>query len=544
MRTLIISGGTGSIRLKEELSKFIDRRNLKTLINCYDNGLSTGLVRKVFNGEILGPSDARKQQFLDYELYRDEIKTESSENIFKKLKVRATIYKDPENYIKNELKDMPKEIVDAVETYFNMPLSKQIKYIDFSLANIVYGGLANNFGSLQAAVDCMADLLNLPKNIIINDDESLFLCALTENGTEIHDESEIVDWSNPNNKIVDVFLTDIKGKRKLPTLSKRAIEVIDNSDLVICSPGTQFSSLIPTYISKGFLEAIEDKKVYLIKNAFQDKDMLGYSHQEELEKVMEYLPSTHINKIFTHVKLNETQKIIMGDYISDGKHNSKLVEDILDEYYDYSGEKGLLFDYDDTIFSRSDDDIDISLENIKLVSEINNETYLFTGKRMSEIDDNLAMDKYFTCYGSSVYDTNRSKIETYSYLTPTEIKDIIGALREISFNFSKIENRDNAIVSLRFLEEDYRNVLHKYFELRLPNLKVIKAGKQTIDIMKKDNCKISNFRKAFEKDDDLFYVGDEVDGNDKDMISELKSLHVKDVLCTNTFLKYLKLKGN
>ncbi|MCD6436268.1 MAG: hypothetical protein J7L15_07755, partial [Clostridiales bacterium] len=69
MRTLVISGGTGSVSLKTELSKFIDRKNLVTLINCYDNGLSTGLVRKVFNGEILGPSDARKQQFLDYELY-------------------------------------------------------------------------------------------------------------------------------------------------------------------------------------------------------------------------------------------------------------------------------------------------------------------------------------------------------------------------------------------------------------------------------------------------------------------------------------------
>jgi len=544
MRTLIISGGTGSINLKKELSKYVDRKNLKTLINCYDNGLSTGLVRKVFNGEILGPSDARKQQFLDYKLYRDTIKSETSEYIYEKLNKRITIYKHPEKYIKNEVKDLPKNIKAAVDIYFDMPLSKQIKYIDFSLANIIYGGLAYMFGSLQDAVDCMADLLNLPKNIIINDDESLFLCALTENSTEIYDESEIVDWSNPNNKIIDIFFTDIKGNRKLPMLSNRSKDAIKQSDLIICSPGTQFSSLIPTYVSKGFLESIQNKKLYMIKNSFQDKDMLGYTNKEEMNKILEYLPLKYIDTIFSHTNIaGFSNKIQQGNYISDDKHNDILVKDILDKYYSYNNEETILFDYDDTIFSRNEEEVDISLENINLINDLKLNTYLFTGKKMLEIDESLNMKKYFTCYGASVYNENRDREITYTSLLPKEIKTIISLLKDIGFNFSKIENRDNCIISLRFLEDDYRNVLFKYIKLKLPNLKVIKAGKQTIDIMKTDNFKLSNFNKAFEKTDNIFYVGDEIDGNDKEMIKELNSLHVKDVLCTNTFLKYLKMKG-
>jgi len=544
MRTLVISGGTGSIGLKRELSKFIDRKNLCTLINCYDNGLSTGLVRKVFDGEILGPSDARKQQFLDYELYRDEVKTEVSEFIYETLKGRVTIYKDPEIFIKNEVKDMPKEIITAVHEYFNMPLANQIKYIDFSLANIIYGGLAYTLGGLQNAVDCMADLLNLPRNIIINDDESLFLCALTENDTEIYDESEIVDWSNPDNKIVDVFFTDTKGNRKTPVLTERAKSSLINSDLIICSPGTQFSSLIPTYMSEGFLESIQNKKIYLVKNSFQDKDMIGYTHEEEIQKILEYLPIENIDKIFSHINLEGfSDKTQIGDYITEDKHNHVLVKDILDSYYNYNDENKLIFDYDDTIFSRSDDEIDVSLENIKLIDELSQHTFLFTGKKMAEIDENLSMDKFFTCYGSSVYDTGRKKVLTYSSLTASEIREIIGILKDVSFNFSKIENRDNCIISLRFLEDSYRDVLFKYIEISLPDLKVLKAGKQTIDIMKMDNHKMSNFNKAFSSSDDIFYVGDELDGNDKDMINELNSLHVQSVLCTNTFLKYLISKG-
>jgi hydroxymethylpyrimidine pyrophosphatase-like HAD family hydrolase len=162
---------------------------------------------------------------------------------------------------------------------------------------------------------------------------------------------------------------------------------------------------------------------------------------------------------------------------------------------------------------------------------------------MSEIDNNLKMSSFFTCYGASVYDDNREKIISYSPLTSSEIKQIIDVLKEVSFNFSKIENRDDCIISLRFLDEDYRELLFKYAELKLTDLKVIKGGKKTIDIMKKDNDKMSNFKKHFNGNKDFFYVGDELDGNDEHMIKELNSLHVKNVLDTNTFLKYILLRN-
>src|SRR5690349_12605946 len=64
MRLVIFAGGTGSISLQRGLYHTLDSHfdgvETKIIVNAYDNGLSTGAVRKVMGGAILGPSDVRK----------------------------------------------------------------------------------------------------------------------------------------------------------------------------------------------------------------------------------------------------------------------------------------------------------------------------------------------------------------------------------------------------------------------------------------------------------------------------------------------------
>jgi 2-phospho-L-lactate transferase/gluconeogenesis factor (CofD/UPF0052 family) len=51
MKIVILSGGTGSIQLQRGIYSVFngisDGLDIKVLVNAYDNGLSTGLVRKV-----------------------------------------------------------------------------------------------------------------------------------------------------------------------------------------------------------------------------------------------------------------------------------------------------------------------------------------------------------------------------------------------------------------------------------------------------------------------------------------------------------------
>src|SRR6185312_1899105 len=71
----------------------------------------------------------------------------------------------------------------AVEEYFKSPVALQIEYDDFSLANIIYAGLARaNGNSLRTAAGLMARAMNIADSVLVNDDKSLFLGAITRSG--------------------------------------------------------------------------------------------------------------------------------------------------------------------------------------------------------------------------------------------------------------------------------------------------------------------------------------------------------------------------
>ena len=58
LNVTLFCGGRGSANLIKELVRY-SNVNLNLIINGYDNGLSTGAIRKIIPG-ILGPSDFRK----------------------------------------------------------------------------------------------------------------------------------------------------------------------------------------------------------------------------------------------------------------------------------------------------------------------------------------------------------------------------------------------------------------------------------------------------------------------------------------------------
>lgn len=332
MKIVIFAGGTGSIALQTGLFDLLDKRidgvDIKVITNAYDNGLSTGAVRRVCDGRILGPSDVRKNQttrlklekpnspwnaFLDIRFTCESAKVQQyCMGEIDRLEHNLQAYQDLRDESSLTTTKHPQRLLrEAVEVFFSSPFSTKIDYNDFSLANIIYAGFAKaNGNSLRTAAKIMAGLVGIADNVLVNDDTSLFLGAVTKSGKRITDEGDIVSWGNTEDPFVDIFFTTEKGKQTQPVLCDEARVALERADLIIMSSGTQWSSLIPTYASVGFKQAIEKSlaKIIMVMNRQPDKDSPGQSASDIVKIIVpRYFPNNRV-----HVLVDEDAHEIMN----------------------------------------------------------------------------------------------------------------------------------------------------------------------------------------------------------------------------------------
>jgi hypothetical protein len=148
-----------------------------------------------------------------------------------------------------------------------------------ALGNLLFAGAYLQHGRrFNTAVARLAQTLGCRANLVnVSTGENRVLVALKSDGTFLDCEARIVGPQSPA-PIVDIFLLaapldaseraalealDLEGRRRFlaalerpVTLSDEARAALSASDLVIYGPGTQFSSLYPSYKTRGLVEAI------------------------------------------------------------------------------------------------------------------------------------------------------------------------------------------------------------------------------------------------------------------------------------------------
>jgi 2-phospho-L-lactate transferase/gluconeogenesis factor (CofD/UPF0052 family)/choline kinase len=531
----IITGGTGSTHLQKGLHQLLPTLPINLLINGYDDGKSTGVLRKLFPNT-LGISDFRKNQILEYKLMYGDNET------YQLLNNRFTS-NSPYNYIMNLIHctqfdndNIKYFLLDNTNYFFGLQQSKNIEYDDFSFANIIYCALLNkNNNNMETVCNIIKNELNLKNNIFLNSNENLILNAITQNSTILFDESSIVDFNDENDKIIDIFFD-----KSDPVLNKNTEELLLTSDIIVFSCGTQFSSLIPTYKTLLFKETIckSKAKKFMVFNCDYDKDIMNYSGNELLDKINEYLPLTDIQIIISNGmnhKLFPTSKtynyINIPSLIQNSHHNGYLIwEYILNYYFKDYYNKNYMFDYDYTLYDKND--IPVSNENMMLLNKIHNKTIITNNcysnvMQMSGIpiysnfgnifnndhyiDDNFILNEEDIIYLNNVID----KIEI------DDQKYIITNRKNISISIKPIENRSEIIETIKpFLSTKYD---------------IVETGKTTIEFIKKGLSKRNVFKKLF-LDNKYTYISDtnDIDYTIKDKI---KFLQINSIFKTNLFLK-------
>ena len=336
---VIFSGGRGSSSLISAIKSINNIQSITSLINTYDDGKSSGKLRKILN--MPGPSDIRKVQelYLDqsnkkYSLYKS-IFNKRIDLDYSKFIFLLDKFLENQNQILFDIKIYDKEVNLFLKKYLkvfrNLIIRKKIKITDFSLINILYAGsFFYHNKNINESIKNLSKLFKIKEDVYSCGTKNLFLLGINRNNKIFDSESKIVEQrSNVNMK--DIFLT--KKKLILNNLLKREkIEKIysnstkDNisyeakikiqkANIIIYSPGTPFSSLYPSYFCNGIGNTIANNKKakkILITNIGSDYETPDFTANDYIINTLKYLKFHNSkiknNKLISDVLVNNPLK--------------------------------------------------------------------------------------------------------------------------------------------------------------------------------------------------------------------------------------------
>lgn len=353
-KIVIINGGRGAT----EIIPYLLNKNtsITSLVNAYDDGKSTGVLRNYF--KTLGPSDLRKVIKLMFGK-KDKYffsKIDLFDYRFPK-KNNQIILSELDNFLqfkKNSIFDLsilPKDLSKFliiklkkfIEYYYKYKKINKYDLIfaDLSLINCILVTLfLENKNKVDIALKKFMKVLKINSKILINSNSIRYLVALRKSGSFLNSEAEIVE-SRSNIKIHRIYLLKKKLNKNLfkeknlkknsnilknlnsnPTISNEAYKSIINANIIIYCPGTQHSSLYPTYTTKNFKNALlknkKAKKIF-ITNIGADYETPKYDSFDYIQGAYNYITNfdnkKKFNDYFNLVLINKPKYKFKINYV-------------------------------------------------------------------------------------------------------------------------------------------------------------------------------------------------------------------------------------
>ena len=317
---VVFSGGRGATTILTSLAR---TRNvqLSIVINAYDSGLSTGRVRRAFDG-MLGPSDVRKTAGTLVRAVGDQ----TARSLVSLLETRlgavagdqnpeaqfAAILDERFDQLGADLLPLVQSLTLATWSILRDSLTAFHKHLvssecsfdfdDLALGNAVLSGMYVD-SDFNSAISAYQDLLGLADQRVMNvsTGDDLWLSAVA--GDYVCPDEGVLVAGEPPAPINDLHLltrvdhdrvlrghdrwwadpdvvTQLATLERLPQLNVQVAEAVSKADVLVYGPGTQHSSLFPTYLTLGLGEAIRDnrsaEKIF-VANITRDNDQ----HQAE-----------------------------------------------------------------------------------------------------------------------------------------------------------------------------------------------------------------------------------------------------------------------
>ena len=356
IRIALFCGGRGSATIIRALLRRGDVE-LTLLVNAYDDGLSTGSLRSFIPG-MLGPSDFRKNLsylFGNYSQSQYALKSLMEYRLPGETGVLQR-FAETGNLLPLEepVKDWFAQLVPAtslrmralLSRFFTHAAGRDFDYRDCSLGNLIFAGAYlerdSNFNAAAAAV---AELVGSRARLLnVGEQQNRVLVGLKQDGTLLASEAAIVGPQSPS-PITGLYLleqpltagdvehlavldqaakqTFLAARDSVPGLSKAAAEALAGADIILYGPGTQHSSLFPSYrIAAAALAASPAPVKALVMNLESDNDIQGLGASDVAERALTY--GAQINHILLPDMSSKAVALPPGELAGDSWRGAKV----------------------------------------------------------------------------------------------------------------------------------------------------------------------------------------------------------------------------
>ena len=296
MKIVVFSGGRGCTNIIKALISQTDL-DLTIVVNAYDNGKSTGRIRSYIPG-LLGPSDIRKNVSLLLECFNSPqlgnfLEYRLASNLQRLPMLQFLELSNPNDFVSLSFKQY-KSIELALSFFdkYQLNCDDMFDTFDCAIGNVILASLFLQYkNDFNSAITKYQEIF-LPKSVIksqqarilnVTDGENLYLIARATSGEIFLNEAEIV--VNENKEIIrEIALVSDFEKNSLelafdnvrkPNPNQAVLQILKDMDLLIYGPGTQASSLLPSYLTSRVLDEIGKnltaKKIF-ISNLIPDYD--------------------------------------------------------------------------------------------------------------------------------------------------------------------------------------------------------------------------------------------------------------------------------
>ncbi len=350
-RVTLFCGGRGGATLARTL---VTREtvDLALVVNGYDNGHSTGALRR-FVPDMLGVSDFRKNLRHHLDPARPDeaallwvldhrLPARGADRALLGLLHRLEPARPESDRLEPGGLEPGGHPVDALLPGDRDAIARHLASFaahhaardgtfdltDASLANLVMAGAHLRLDrDFNRALVAFRTAFRSPVHIHnISNGENAFLVALKQNGELLVDEADIVAPQCPS-PILHVFLLpqpiEDADRRTLAALARddqvawlrahsiavslnpEANRAVTDADLLVFGPGTQYSSLLPTYLTRGLAESVRASRArakVFVANLGRDHDARQLDVPDLLDRTLETLGDPHNTRgTVTHV---------------------------------------------------------------------------------------------------------------------------------------------------------------------------------------------------------------------------------------------------